>query len=379
MSAVSRAPVNGPIALADRATAPDLCRGVMLALIAVANVHLYLFASPGGVRGYPPSSDLADRVVASIQVVLADGPGLPLFAAVAGYGLVRMGTRHSGAVGVRRGAVMVGLGALHGLLLFPDDILAPYGLVTVVLIGVVALPADRLPTSQLFLVATAVAVPVAAIAAGQGLPSDGLTMPGAGAPTFPAAVAQNAAEWPVMAVFSALIAIPGALLGVWVARTGVLDAPAEHRRTLRTWAVAGLGATVVLGLPLGLVTGSWWAPPVGLAFAAGALHIAAGYAAVLGYLGLFGLLATVRLPGARLLAAAGTWSMSLYLSQSLVFSALLAAWAGGLGGRLGTWQASLIGLAVWALGVLVGGRLALAGRRGPAELLVRRVAYGGRS
>ncbi len=108
---------------------------------------------------------------------------------------------------------------------------------------------------------------------------------------------------------------------------------------------------------------------------AGAAHTAGGYAGALGFLGLFGLMSVGRGRLRAMLAAAGTWSMTLYLSQSVVFCAVFALWAGGWGASAGVAEATLVGLATWLLGVLVAGRLALAGHRGPAELVVRRLTY----
>ena len=74
-------------------------------------------------------------------------------------------------------------------------------------------------------------------------------------------------------------------------------------------------------------------------------------------------------------AGAGTWSMTLYLSQSVVFVAVFATVAGGLGSSASLTAATVTGLLVWLAGVLVAGLLARAGHRGPAELLVRRLTY----
>ena len=41
----------GAIAVSARSLAPDLARGAMLLLIALANAHLYLYGRPIGVRG----------------------------------------------------------------------------------------------------------------------------------------------------------------------------------------------------------------------------------------------------------------------------------------------------------------------------------------
>ena len=55
--------------------------------------------------------------------------------------------------------------------------------------------------------------------------------------------------------------------------------------------------------------------------------------------------------------------------------AVFAVWAGGWGASATLAEATLVGLATWLLGVLIAGRLALAGHRGPAELVVRRLTY----
>ncbi|WP_433038975.1 DUF418 domain-containing protein [Actinomycetospora sp. CA-053990] len=137
----------------------------------------------------------------------------------------------------------------------------------------------------------------------------------------------------------------------------------------------GLGASVVLGLPLALAVVGTWVPAGVLAGLAGAAHTAGGYAGALGLLGVMGLLASVSWPGRDLIAGAGTWSMTLYLSQSVVFVAVFATVAGGLGSSASLTTATVTGLLVWLVGVLVAGLAARAGHRGPAELLVRRLTY----
>lgn len=61
----------------------------------------------------------------------------------------------------------------------------------------------------------------------------------------------------------------------------------------------------------------------------------------------------------------------------MVYGPLLAAWGLGLGAHLSSWSALVVAVATWTL--TVGGALLLerAGRRGPAETLLRRLAYAG--
>jgi uncharacterized membrane protein YeiB len=356
--------------------APDLARGAMLALIAVANVHLYLVVRPIGVRGYPTGLDTLDRVVVVVQMTLVDGRAYPLFAALVGFGLARLATRQPESVLRRRALVLIGIGALHGILLFPGDIIGAYGLVAFLIAPALARDGAG-PASSRTLLAVAGVITVMAVILGSftGLPQQVPTEPSIALSTYVAALAAHPGAWLNTTLYSALLTAPGVLVGVVIARGGFLDDPAAHRRVLVRWTVGGLGAAVVLGLPLALAAASVWAPAGASASLAGAAHTAGGYAGALGFLGLFGLLATGRGPLRAMFAAAGTWSMTLYLAQSVVFCAVFAVWAGGWGARATLTEATLVGLATWLLGVLVAGRLALAGHRGPAELLVRRLTY----
>ena len=369
--------MTGPTGLAARRVTPDLARGLLLALIAVANVHLYLVARPIGYRGYPAGLEGVDRVVAVVQMVLVDGRVYPLFAALVGYGLARLAERAPPPVLRRRGLVLLGIGALHGVLVFPGDIIGAYGLVIVLIAPAVAGSAPGTASSRgLLAAAGAIAAFGILLSTGQGTPQGTPTVPSIAARTFGQALAAHPEEWLATTVFSALLTAPAVLVGVVIGRTGTLDDPAAHRRRLTLWAVAGLGAALLLGLPLALAVAGAWTPGVAAGGFAGAAHTAGGFAGALGLLGVMGLLGSLSWPGRDLIAASGTWSMTLYLAQSVVFTAVFARFAGDLGSAAGLATASLIGLLVWLAGVLAAGMLALGGRRGPAEILVRRLTYG---
>lgn len=362
---------SGPTRVDRRATAPDLARGLMLALIALANVHLFLYADPIGARGYPVPQSTADRVVTVLQLTLVDARAYPLFAALLGYGLVRAAARGPASATARRGGVLLGIGAAHGILLFSGDILGAYGVITLLLAPAVAVAPGVLLVVAAFAVLLSVAVgaPSGAVDGTSYQPSAGVTDAGV-------ALGMRAAEWPTVTVVSAVLVLPAALVGMWAGRRGVLDDPARHRRLLAVWAAVGLPAGVLLGLPLALTAAGLRAPSASSASLEGFAHTAGGFAGALGWLGLLGLAATVRLPGRALVSGAGTWSLTLYVTQSLVFALLLAGWAGDGGSDLTVAGAAVVALAVWAVQVLVAGTLARRGHRGPLELLLRRLAYG---
>jgi uncharacterized membrane protein YeiB len=60
----------------------------------------------------------------------------------------------------------------------------------------------------------------------------------------------------------------------------------------------------------------------------------------------------------------------------VLFAPLLSDWGLGLGGRLSTTQAAVLAVAVWLVTVAVAVALQRAGRRGPFEVALRRIAYG---
>ncbi|MDD7967233.1 DUF418 domain-containing protein [Actinomycetospora lemnae] len=371
--------MTGPAGLATRSVTPDLARGLLLALIAVANAHLYLVARPIGYRGYPVELPGADRVLAVVQMVLVDGRVYPLFAALVGYGLARLAERAPESVLRRRGLVLLGVGALHGILLFPGDIIGAYGLLALLFAPMVV--AARTPAGARSLLVTAggIAAIGVLLSTGQGTPQGVPTVPSIAAPTLGAFLGEHPSAWLVTTLFSALLTAPAVLVGVVIARSGTLDDPGAHRRRLAVWAVGGVGAGVLLGLPLALAVAGTWAPTGATGALVGAAHAAGGYAGALGLLGVMGLLGSVSWPGRDLIAASGTWSMTLYLSQSVVFVAVFATIAGGRGASASLVTATLVGLATWLVGVLVAGPLARAGHRGPAEIVVRRLTYAGRA
>ena len=97
---------GGATPLVARALAPDLARGVMLLLIALANAHLFLYGQPLGLRGYPADLAPVDRTVAVAQLLLVDGRAYPLFALLFGYGIVQLARRQE-AAGRDVGSVVV--------------------------------------------------------------------------------------------------------------------------------------------------------------------------------------------------------------------------------------------------------------------------------
>lgn len=99
---------------------------------------------------------MADRAVTLVQMTLVDGRAYPMFGALFGYGIVQLLRRHSAGAAAgrslvrRRAGWLIVIGFGHALLLFSGDIIGAYGLLGLVLAGMLVGAPDR----RLLLVAT---------------------------------------------------------------------------------------------------------------------------------------------------------------------------------------------------------------------------------
>jgi uncharacterized protein len=161
--------------------------------------------------------------------------------------------------------------------------------------------------------------------------------------------------------------------GLVAGRHRLLADPAEKRRLFRRLALVGLG----VGLPVQVAATALWFGADGpdgsvASFAGLALVIATAPILSAGYLGAMAL-ASVSLP--RLLGAlrpAGRASLSIYIGESVVLSALFCGWGFGLFGELGAFAVTVIAFFTWAVLAVL---LTLWLRRfshGPLEALMSR-------
>lgn len=390
-----------PDGIPPRALAPDLARGMMLLLIVLANIPWFLWGREHGVSvGHPLGATGLDRVVQSLMLVLVDSRALPMFALLFGYGMVQFarsqearGTpvRRFKAMLARRHVALLVLGALHAALLFYGDVLGVYGLLGLVLTPLLFLRSTRAITIVrgvflgLLVLFTAFMLLSGVLARRFPDEADDVAVP---APvnvndleSWAGSILPRLSEWGFIVGFSIFaFSVPIAILTGWLwGRKGLLDRPQDHLPTLRRTALIGLPVAWLGGIPMMLVhTGALWTPDLSWAFMG--LHMLTGLAGGLGYAALFGLLAARlgRSPGPvpTAIAAVGRRSLSAYLWQALCMAPLLAAWGLGWGGTLGSAAAAGIAVAIWLVSVVWCAMLERAGRRGPAEVLLRSVTYG---
>ena len=399
-----------------RYPAPDVARGAMLALIALANVPFWIAYFPETPQaGHDAIAALnqADQWWYLARTVLVDRRAYPLFSILFGFGMAIMVSRtmererrtieqnfpaevvagwhpvqrqiaeenierHVRRVAARlirrRGLWMLVFGAVHALF-FSGDIIGTYGLVAVIFAEVIVMKRAWPRVLVGSLVATLSLF---------GLWGTGFSM--GGAPMVleyhgPSALTMfyplmSLGHWLGATIGTVLMSlvIPCVMIGVGVARWGVLQDPRGHRLVLACVAVGGLGVGVLGGLPFALMQLTW-------AFAGSAawsypLFHAAGVLGACGWLALFALVGGG--PREKLgsvcafLSAIGRRSMTAYLSQTVLFILVFVA-LGVVGVRsLGVAVSGLIALVVWALiglGCVIAE--AMGSSRGPAEWALR--------
>lgn len=399
--------VRGPVRADERALAPDLARGFMLLLIAVANTPWYLWGRAAERSSvHPPGGSLLDQLTQGVIITAVDLRVYPMFAFLFGYGIMQLYRRQlaSGAAEPaarallqRRNLWLLAFGFVHAALLWMGDVLGAYGLAGLLLVWLFVRRRDRT-----LLVAAAVGAGVLVLlallaAAGAGFaaaaePQETADMMGPGF-MVEAAHAQagylQAAVWRVgiwgfIVFFQGLLtlAVPVAvLLGFWAARHRILEEPGRHLPLLRRTAAAGIAAAWLGGGAHALAYLGIWAVPEAAMFVWEPVQLATGLAGGLGYVALFGLLGRwlssrggVGVIGTAV-TAVGKRSLSSYLAQSVLCAPILAAWGLGLGAQLHSASMAAFAVGVWLVTAAAAYALERAGRRGPAEVLLRRLAY----
>lgn len=387
-----------------RSLAPDLARGLMLLLIALANVPWLLHGREHGLtNAHQVGHDGADLGYQLFSLVAIDGRSYPLFAFLFGYGIWQLYSRQSAAgtpwrearrILQRRHAWMVAIGAVHALLLWFGDIVGAYGLTGLIVVALLLRRSDRVLRIVAWVLAGLLAVfalfsLASGLLLGSGIAGDVSAFAGgalptpAGEPSYPWFALQSLGLW--------LLATPGQLLsltvplaivlGMLAARRSLLDRPREHRRALLGLAVAGIaigwaGGALAAAQHAGLVL------EPALSWGIMGVSTLTGVAGGIGYAALFALAAAAigerRGIVVRALAAVGKRSLSSYLLQSVLLVPTLAAWGFGLGSTLTPLAAAGVAVAAWLVSVVVALVLDVRGKRGPAEALLRRLAYGSR-
>jgi uncharacterized protein len=307
-----------------------------------------------------PASTPIDAIVAFAVVAFAQGKFYLLFSFLFGYGVTLI-LRSAAVPGrgpyLRR---LLGLGVygfLHAVLFFIGDILMSYAVLGLVLLLFVR----RSTRTVVIAAAVSMGIGVAALTlivlaavsspgSTGGIVTDPATLDTALATgSFLDAAAARFTFLPEALIFQVAFnwfpALSMLLLGLAAARTSVLSEPAAHARL---WSRLLIVSTSI-GLPLGLFS-AWLVvvseDPTGIHLVLG---VAVGFASAplltAGYVALF-----ARGAGGRAGAwfePAGRMSLTGYLGESIVLSAVFCGWGLGLFGQLGIAVSAGIALLAW--------------------------------
>ncbi|MEQ3553246.1 DUF418 domain-containing protein [Pseudonocardia nematodicida] len=396
--------LRGPLGTTGRAPAPDLARGFMLLLIALANTPFYLYGRATSEAGFHPvDGSIPDKIVQAVLIIGVDMRVYPMFAFLFGYGLAVI-YRRQGENGTpepdafrllqRRNLWLIAFGFVHALLLWGGDVLGAYGLCGLLLVWLFVRRADRtlliwagVGTGVLLLLA-AFSVVGAHVTLSTGQAAGGGAMPdfvtaSASAENPLVAMGARLMLWPFLVLAQGLfgLAVPVAvLLGFWAARRRVLEEPARYRRLLLPVAVAGIAIGWLGGVPHALAHIGVLGGLGEVMWVFSTVQMITGLACGIGYVALFGLIGnrlTDRPPGwvRTAVTAVGKRSLTCYVGQSVLCAPLLAAWGLGLGAVFGSAGMAAFATGVWLVTVAVAVALERRGHPGPLEVLLRRLVY----
>lgn len=347
-----------PVVATDRISLLDQLRGFALLGIVLVNVP-FLGITNAGLTAETAATPL-DATVAFLIVTLAQGKFYLLFSFLFGYSaalLLRDNGRSRRAAYARRMLGLFVLGALHAVFFFIGDILMSYAVLGMLLLVFVRRSTRTLLGTAAVSLALAAGVLVLIV-----LDALETGMTDAGIVLIPAEFDRVLAEGSfIEAAAGRLAVLPEALLfqvavnwlpafamfalGLAAARTALFSEPARFTRVWRRMIVVAL----VVGLPLAALSG-WLqiisSDPTGINQLLGvAVGFIAAPALTIGYVGAFALLTSTR--WARSFVPAGKSSLSIYLAESVILSAIFCGWGLGLFGQVSVAGAAAIGVATW--------------------------------
>lgn len=371
------------LALSERSLAPDLARGFMLLVIAVVHAVVFRAVATGEPLPYTLRST-ADSVSVFVVTAFAESRGYPMFALLFGYGLAWIHLRRTDeghpwpwvrSLLRRRGRWMILIGFLHTLLLFSGDIIAVYGLIALVMAGLLHV-SDRRLLAHGFIWMAVGSLFYSLITAGSALFSDpDQAAQVAGDPVTDLVV--RAISWPVMLIMVTLSVFPFTI-GIWAARRRLLEEPGRHRRLLTRVAGIGIPVAVLGGTPYALHLTQIWEPGAVVVLGSAWVHVLTGYLGGFGYAALIALVALRigqrRGPVVTALVATGQRSMTCYVLQSLAWLVLFMPYTLDLA-RMSDTAALLTGAGVWLATVVLADLMRRAGVRGPLESFLRNRTY----
>lgn len=372
---------------------PDILRGFALLGIAMVNVQYFAIDTVSGFEAADLTAS-ANSAAAFIVMLVFQSKFYLLFSFLFGYSAhyVIKGEAANKRRWVGRSVGLLILGLLHAIFLFHGDILVLYGAFAFILLALYFKSEKTLRrwTKGIYIFIGVVFTLLALLtyvgelilaAKGKSLPSDAESLDGLNLALASSGFLETAAArfelWFAFAPQGALLQGPlvmvAFLVGVLVARKEGLanGAKPDLMKRMAIWGFA-------IGLPLQLLAAVIYIVnlqaatySLGLSLVSLAINFLTAPILSAGYIGALWLLSE-KLGGIALLSAGGRHSLTIYLSQSVIFSVLFSAWGFGLFAELDAWSVAATAAAVWlALSLLAMLNLRFR-QRGPMESLLTR-------
>jgi uncharacterized protein len=378
-----------------RIAAVDLARGIAMLGVALVNVHAFA-AVWSSVYGLDLAKTTADVVAETVTAVLFTHRSYPVLAFLFGTGLAWQWSRSADNAPTERAPhrqlrprlwALLMIGVVHGLLLWPGDVLAAYAVIGLLLVGLfkrsnrtilwVAVAAYGATALLYLLLGTAMmAIGGAPYAVEEPAASFA-------ASTLSAALARHPAEFWERGLVQLMVTDFWAhvLLGMWAARSGALQRLFAAPFAAPVLAAGGAGLFAVgTGLELYAARhGGWDAATVNY-YGTGLMTLAVLPASLGGlwfWLTVAALCSRSRYANSRLaalVAASGRAPLSQFIGQSIIFALLFNKSLVGWHGEMGRGGSSLVAIAVCVLLAAFLRAWSTSGHpHGPMEMLWRRL------
>lgn len=367
---------------------PDVLRGFALLGIALVNIPLLAIDPIAHVEG-ADLTEFSNALSAFLLMALFQAKFYLLFSFLFGYSahyIIRDSKQNSGRwVGRSLGLMLLGI--MHFSFLFFGDILFVYGLFGLLLLVLYFRKEQTLKTwawiiygvSGLMLLAGSGLVALSE----QVLALEGKALPDISTDEFSSvmtnenfisAISDRLELWLTAAPSGFLLQGPmvfvAFLVGVLAARRKALG-EGVNESMMKKLAVWGL----TIGLPIQLLAAYMFIQNAvaenysyGIYLISIAINFLAAPVLSAGYVGLLWLLSRKLQLG--LLSSAGKYSLTIYLSQSVIFASLFSGWGFGLFAELGVLPVSLIAAGTWLGLALIAHLVAKSARKGPMESML---------
>ncbi|MGD7009105.1 DUF418 domain-containing protein [Metabacillus sp. 84] len=375
------------ISKGERIQSLDLLRG--FALLGILLVNILDFSGPALYRNsLIHSTGAADRIAEVFVFVFAQTSFYPMFAFLFGAGAVMFYSRleargqSPSRYFSRRMTGLLIIGVLHAFLIWHGDILITYAVIGFIFMLFIQRSARSLAKWGLSLILIPSSL-FGLLMIGE----DGLQVEENGTEritdvyqtgTFLELIRQRAEDWYyvnnfLMAPFLLLSILPMFLLGGYAMKSGWFEknpSVETAKKWIKIAAAAGPAGLLIKGMPVFFPASVFWSymhQSIGgplLAFFYISILLLASYTFREKRIVLF-----------QLFTYAGRASMSNYLLQSVICTALFYSYGLGLYGKTGSLQALLIGLSVYAVLVFMSFLWFKRFEQGPAEKWWRRFTY----